>query len=56
MEHGPGLAAECKKVGPYIPIGQIEWECKTHNVELIRTVKSNIPAKSSEMICPIGGK
>lgn len=55
MENRPGLAVECKKVGPYLPIGQIEWECKTHSVELVR-ISGHGVAKSSDMICPVGGK
>lgn len=46
---------ECKKRGPYLPVGDVEWECLTHDVELVRTHgRWGTPASREEMACPVG--
>jgi hypothetical protein len=45
----------CKYRGPYLPFGDTEWVCTTHNVELHRVAGVwGTSAKRSEMRCPVG--
>lgn len=46
---------ECKIVGPYIPMGENDWRCKTHNclVEFRDPTRLHAPdICREEMICP----
>jgi len=46
---------KCKKRGPYLPVGDIEWECVTHKVELVRISGVwGTPASREQMVCPVG--
>ena len=45
----------CLAVGPYLPIGRTDWECKTHNVELERDrAFHGLPAAEGGWYCPVG--
>lgn len=45
----------CRKRGPYLPLGDTDWVCLTHNVELIRVTGTwGTPPTRNQMICPTG--
>lgn len=45
---------ECRKRGPYLPLGLVEWECTTHNVELVRIAGEwGTNARRDDMVCPV---
>lgn len=50
---------KCEIKGPYFPLGDIDWECKTHNVlaELIDPSKfgGNV-FRREDFYCPMGEK
>lgn len=44
----------CKKRGPYYPVGDVEWECLTHDVMLVRVGGEwGTDARRDEMVCPV---
>lgn len=47
------MADDCKKRGPYLPIGEDEWVCDTHNAALVWDSSLGVQSKAS-MICPQG--
>ena len=49
------MSDACRFRGPYLPVGDLEWECLTHGVELRRVAGTwGTPAKRSDMACPVG--
>lgn len=49
----------CKIVGPYLPVGDTDWECRTHDVlaELRDTAPTLLPDESyrrEHFRCPVG--
>jgi hypothetical protein len=48
--------ADCVKKGPYLPLGETEWECTTHDRELHLMVKLSTgqSPKRDDMNCAIG--
>lgn len=47
----------CRIVGPYFPVGDTDWECRTHDVlaELIDPARAGAPdIRKAEMFCPVG--
>lgn len=45
--------SRCRKSGPYLPVGDTEWECLTHGVELVRVSGEwGTPASADQMACP----
>lgn len=45
----------CLKKGPYLPVGDTDWMCVVHDVELVR-VSGDISksARRDELKCPVG--
>lgn len=47
---------KCRIVGPYLPVGDTEWTCRTHGVSAVLVDESRAGAadiKRSEVVCPV---
>lgn len=45
----------CVKKGPHLPVGETDWACRTHEVELVRSsVDFWQSARRDDMVCPVG--
>lgn len=46
----------CRIVGPYLPVGDTDWECRTHGVlaELRDTSKVGGVVRRGDFFCPVG--
>lgn len=53
MDHQPAYTT-CKKRGPYYPAGNVDWECLTHGVLLVRVAGEwGTDARRDHMVCPV---
>jgi hypothetical protein len=49
------IEPSCVKRGPYLPIGDTDWVCVTHDVDLVRVAGEwGTQGKRDEMECPLG--
>lgn len=46
----------CRIVGPYHPVGDVDWECRTHGVlaELRDPSKYGGVVRREDFYCPVG--
>lgn len=45
----------CRKRGPYLPVGDVDWVCLTHDVDLIRVDGGwGTSPRKQDMLCPVG--
>lgn len=50
-------ATDCKIKGPYLPVGDIDWECSTHKIdcELIHARRFGTKdLRREDFFCPVG--
>jgi hypothetical protein len=48
----------CRIVGPYYPIGEVDWMCRTHDVPAVLRDRGRLGAKDlrrEDFICPESG-
>lgn len=51
------MAIRCDIRGPYLPVGDTDWECRTHKVLAELRDPDNYPgppARRMDVYCPIG--
>ena len=57
-EHlGPPPAAGCVIVGPYYPVGDVDWRCITHQVDAVLRDPARYGGRDhrrEEFRCPVG--
>lgn len=48
----------CRIAGPYLPVGDTDWECRTHGVlaELIDPAKRGGVVRREDLFCPVAAE
>ena len=47
------MTEECRKHGPYYPVGDVDWTCSTHNALLQYDYSIGGPPSKTSMVCPV---